>query len=58
MQSASKSNQTLQELLKRQNEMQYEAMAQTQAGQEVSEEFTNEYIELEKMIAQLTAENK
>lgn len=58
MQSASKHNQSLQDLLKRQNEMQYEAMAHAQAGQEVSEAFTKEYTELEKRIAQLTGENK
>jgi hypothetical protein len=56
MQSTSKPNESLQELLKRQNEMQYEAMAHAQAGQTVSDEFTNEYAELEKQIAQLTAE--
>jgi len=43
MQSTSKPNETLQDLLKRQNEMQYAAMAHSQAGQPLPEEFAKEY---------------
>lgn len=49
---------TLQDMLKRQNEMQYAAMAHAQAGQQLPDDFTQEYTELEQEIAKLTAEKK
>jgi len=58
MQSASKPNETLQEKIKRLNDMQYEAMANAQAGQVVSDQFTKEFTNLEQEIAKLTAEQK
>lgn len=48
---------TLKDMLKRQNEMQYAAMAHAQAGQPLPDDFTKEYMELEKEIEKLTAEN-
>lgn len=44
---------TLQDMLKRQNEMQYAAMAHAQAGQPLPDEFTQEYAELEQEIEKL-----
>lgn len=49
---------TLQEMLKKQNEMQYAAMAHAQAGQPLPDEFSREYAELEKEIERLQAEKK
>ncbi len=49
---------TLQDMLKKQNEMQYAAMAPAQAGQPLPDDFTKEYTELEQEIAKLTAEKK
>ena len=44
---------TLQDMLKRQNEMQYAAMAHAQAGQPLPDDFTQEYAELEQEIEKL-----
>jgi|GEM_PF-3871853 hypothetical protein len=49
---------TLQEMLKKQNEMQYAAMAHAQAGQALPDDFAQEYAELEKEIERLQAEKK
>ncbi len=49
---------TLQEMQKKLNEMQYAAMANAQAGQPMPDDFTQEYLELEKEIEKLTAEKK
>lgn len=48
----------LQDLLKKQNEMQYAAMAHAQAGQPLPDDFIQEYTELEQEIAKLTTEKK
>lgn len=57
MQSAPKPK-TLQEMLKKQNEMQYAAMAHAQAGQPLPDDFAQEYAELEKEIEKLQLEKK
>lgn len=49
---------TLKDMLKKQSEMQYAAMAHAQAGQPLPDEFTHEYMELEKEIEKLKAEKK
>ena len=49
---------TLQEMLKKQNEMQYAAMAHAQAGQQLPDDFAQEYAELEQEIAKLQADKK
>ena len=49
---------TLQDMLKRQNEMQYAAMAHTQAGQPLPDDFTQEYTELEQEIEKLRADKR
>ncbi len=49
---------TLQEMLKKQNEMQYAAMAHAQAGQQLPEDFAQEYAELEKEIEKMQSEKK
>jgi len=49
MQSSPKPK-TLNEMLKKQNEMQYAAMAHAQAGQPLPDDFAHEYAELEKEI--------
>lgn len=54
MQSTPNTNETLQELLKRQNEMQYAAMAHQLSGQALPENHANEYAAIERRIRQLT----
>ncbi len=44
---------TLKDMLKKQNEMQYAAMAHAQAGQPLPDDFTQEYLELEQEIEKL-----
>lgn len=44
---------TLKDMLKKQNEMQYAAMAHAQADQPLPDDFTQEYLELEQEIEKL-----
>jgi len=43
---------TMQEMIKRQNEMQYTAMAHALSGQPLPDDFVQEYAALEKILAQ------
>jgi transcriptional regulator of met regulon len=52
----SHSNGTLQDMLKRQDELQYAAMAHALSGQQLPDDLASEYATLEKSIKQLNAE--
>lgn len=49
---------TLNEMLKKQNEMQYAAMAHAQAGQPLPDDFAQEYAELEREIEELKSKKE
>lgn len=57
MQSTSKPNESLEELLKKFHEMQYSAMAHAHSGQPLPDEFSKEFAELEKQIEKAKEQN-
>ena len=54
MQPTVNANTTLQAMIQRQNEMQYEAMANALSGQPLNDDFLAEYAALEKSLAKET----